>query len=123
MDYTIALDDEQVRRLVKPFVELMIDTTRRLFPDADFQYTADEFMRDTPGRYQLRITWQLDAGSFYFTMLELVQPLGLDTLTLRFVHSSLLFHPNWPEVAALFGQQIEVNQAEGPGPHLLRLTW
>lgn len=123
MDYTIPLDDAQVRQIVKPFVLGMLETARRMFPDADFQYTSDEFMRDTPGKYQLRITWEYDLQAFYFTQLEVLQPLGLDTLALRYEREPILGHPDWPAVVVLFNQQIEVGQAEGFGPHVLRLTW
>jgi hypothetical protein len=126
MDYTIALADEQLRPIVKPFVDAMLEEARRLFPDADFQYTPDEFVRDTPGKYYLLIRWEYDMLGFYVQQLEIMQPQGLDTLTLPYEPSkNVVFHPNWPLVIDLFLRQIEANEIEGYGcgPHLLRLTW
>ena len=133
MDYIIAIDDAQVREVVKPFVEIINAGSQLMFADSDFVYTQDEFMRDVPGRYELKIGWcegfgQWD-GTFLITTLTLTHPQRLNTTKLD-VGKRLesLNHPHVNQVLGLIGRQIAAGQAEDrrpdmPDDHFLRLSW
>lgn len=127
MDYIIALDDTQVVQIVKPFVELINAGSQLMFADSDFVYTKDEFMRDTPGKYELKIGWVRGlgdmSGRFLITTLKLIHPQRLNTTELH-VQKRLTrdMHEKYYLLLDLFLQQIEVGQGQD-SENFLRLTW
>lgn len=66
---------------IKPLIDHMQDALQKLYPEYDFVFTEDEFMRDQPAPYELDIDWyRVDSSNtdrtldFRITRFELIRP-------------------------------------------------
>lgn len=84
------LSGPEVSTVLKPLVEYLQQKMQVFFPELDFVFTDDEFVRDVPGDYKIKLKWfllpgekLLDYHSYRVTYIELIRPMQIQTETVR----------------------------------------
>jgi hypothetical protein len=89
MQAVLSLYGSQLSELAKPLVTYLVAQLQKLFPEEDYSYANDEFVRDTPGLYELQLRYYhlgesyAAASMVFIDNLRLVRPGGIQRDEIR----------------------------------------
>lgn len=96
----VQVFNSDIKEYIKPLVEFMQARLKALYPEQDFTFTDNEWVRDQPDLYEMRVDWyrwayrEGQVQDYLVTRLELIRPERIAREVWDFGETNLQFLPS-----------------------------